>query len=244
MKLPRVSRKTWIALGLFVVLVAVLMLTTREGFQSKAQMDIFNQKLGSLKGSPHFQQLETMYPPPPNGPNIAPAIKFILPLQAVGYYGDVVGDDLQIKQSQLESMLNGTFPVDSVVTIENQKKIAQTLGENVDDQGAKMVVRFSKALYYVFAKGQVPPEATPEERARAQQQLNDPNDKINKPWTEQEKQWLRVAAGMIYKVVPDAPLAPGPSPSTPSSSANYSATCNKCTVMNNQITCACDVLPK
>ena len=43
---------------------------------------------------------------------------------------------------------------------------------------------------------------------------------------------------------PVTPPPAGPSPSTPSSSANYSATCNKCTVMNNQITCACDVLPK
>jgi hypothetical protein len=36
----------------------------------------------------------------------------------------------------------------------------------------------------------------------------------------------------------------GPTPSAPPSSATYSASCSKCSVINNQITCACDVLPK
>lgn len=43
---------------------------------------------------------------------------------------------------------------------------------------------------------------------------------------------------------PSPVVQPTPQPSTPPSSATYSASCSKCSVINNQITCACDVIPK
>ena len=261
MKFPRLPRKTWIAIGLAVLLVVLVSWSAKEHFESGAQYKIFMEKLETVGKSPHFEQLKTMYPPPDKGPNLAPLFKFIMPLQAVGYYGDVTGNDLQIKQSQLESMLNGTFPIDSVLTLDKAYQVAQVMQEG-DSRSAgappidktefmkqnaqnSFYIDFPKGLYYTFAKGQVSPNATPEQRDLAQKQLNDPNDKVNKQWTEQEKQWLRTAAGMLYKVIPDAPAAPPvPSPSAPPSSAMYSASCSKCSVINNQITCACDVLPK
>ena len=56
----------------------------------------------------------------------------------------------------------------------------------------------------------------------------------------------------VYKVNVAQPAAPppppAPAPSAPMNSSMsagaYSASCNKCTVMNNQITCACDVVPQ
>lgn len=259
MKFPRLSRKTWIAIGLVVLLVVLVSWSVKEGFESGAQYKIFMEKLDGFIKTPHFEQLKTMYPRKEDGFGVL--FKFIMPLQAVGYYGDVTGNDLQVKQSQLESMLNGTFPIDSVLTLEKAYQVAQVMHDGdtrmegrppinktefMNDPNVKnFYIDFPKGLYYMFAKGQVSPNATPEQRAEAQKQFNDPNDKINKQWTEQEKEWLRKGAGMLYTIIPDTPAAPAvPSPSTPSSSANYSATCNKCTVMNNQITCACDVLPK
>lgn len=168
MKLPRVSRKTWVALGLLVVLVAVLILTTRrrEGMES-------SQSPGILYG---------------------PAIR--------------VNDPAGVPIQETRKLVDGRMVY---------------LAE--DDGYVKMVTDNGEGRYFTGRISQFDPTRwesyTPNEGYKL---------KLNTPST------------------PPPPVAPPtpsiPSPSTPSSSANYSATCTKCSVINNQITCACDVLPK
>lgn len=267
MKFPKVSRKMWIAIGFAVILFVLVAWSVKEGFESKAQFEIFKKKMQSREFAEHLKVLEAIPSLPrekDGNVGFGAVMKFALPLQAVGLYGDVSGDTLQIKQSQLESMLDGTFPLDSVLTPEKAYQVATILSKEPIDKAqfmsAKsnpMVYEFPKGLYYMFADGTPYPGASPDERVRISNGIKDPNDKFSKKWTEEEKQWLRTAAGILYTVVPDAPAAPGTTaaPAAPmaagaspssaaSSSATYSASCSRCSVVNNQISCACDVLPK
>lgn len=264
----KLSRKTWLLIGIAVAALVWFLMKTRESFTSGAQMQLFFKKFESVKNSPHFQAVNS-FPNAqgPKGPDmLSVAFRYILPLQAVGLYGDVTGDDLQIKQSQLESMLNGTFPIDSVLTLDKAYEVSVLMRQErdpgyqptaqdkqkfmSDESSTKTYVNLPKGLYSVFARGKAASGLSPKETSETLDALNDPNNKVMKPWTEEEKQWLRTAAGMFYKVIPDAPAAPAvAAPSAPPSAAGsaasaYSASCSKCTMVNNQLTCTCDVLPK
>jgi hypothetical protein len=64
-----------------------------------------------------------------------------------------------------------------------------------------------------------------------------------KPWTQTEKELIRKIAGKGFNIISDTPLAPsGPAPSMAGSA--YSATCTKCLLVNNQLSCSCDVAPR
>lgn len=60
--------------------------------------------------------------------------------------------------------------------------------------------------------------------------------------TNDNKVWTKDISGT--PATPAAPAGPSPSAAPGLTAGNYSASCSRCQVVNNQITCACDVQPK
>lgn len=129
------------------------------------------------------------------------------------------------------------------------------------------IAGMAKAAYYSLTKGGCPPGSIPEVDKLCNTWQNDPELKSAiTPWTQSEKDLIRRLVSKIVTIVPDTPLAssapparfnpkPAPSmsgsgplarfnPNTPAPSmagSAYSATCTKCLLVNNQLSCSCDV---
>lgn len=178
MKFPRLSRKTWILLGLAVVLVVVLFSTrTREGLENSG-FKVVSATYG--EGCPGVQ-----------GGNVTARLASEI-------------DGKRAFSQQLPQIPGGI--------------LNRMFGDLSPGCFKKLEIRYTC------------------------------NGGPEQVWTGDENSTV-IELTPCTEAPPTTPASvPAPSttpaPSTPPSSATYSASCSKCSVINNQITCACDVLPK
>ena len=223
-----------VIVGIALLGMIITLSMVRESFMTQEQRKILDQKYKDNKKALTETFIRFIPVKDRGGADIAISIKYIMPLLGVGFFGTVSGNDLQVKQSELELMLSGNFPIDNVDLAKTFKD--NGFGFDVNDRISGPAL---KRIYYINAKG----KCLPEDGDSCQKLLADPSDLMNKQWTEEEKSALREWAGKLYTIVPDAPTAPSPSPSSQKSAA-YSASCAQCTLINNQLSCSCDVIPR
>lgn len=254
-----------ILLAIVVVLGLVWYFGVREDFTSKAQIEALGKKLqtAKLENDPDIKSLNTQ-------PAITAmkdsrqlqtgvAMRYGFPLAIIAAFGDVQNDTFDVKASFVESVLSGGFDTSKFTAANYISLVELGTGGTLraqDKEGIKklepLTAGGAKALYHSLTVGGCPSGAIPDVAKFCDQfQTNPDISPAVKPWTAIEKDLLRKIAGKAFNIVPDTPLAPAvasvkqkadPSPSMAGSA--YSATCTKCLLVNNQLSCSCDVAPR
>lgn len=194
-------------------------------------------------------------------------IRHVFPLALIAAFGDVQGNTFDVKASFIDGVLSGGFDT-SKLTAANAIALAElSTGKPVEPRAIEELRKNEKnmaamvaALYYSLSVGGCAPTTNVEIAKLCQQFQKDPKlAPALVPWNQTEKDILRKIAAKVFNVVPDTPLAPAipvavpalPAPATPpvpspsmASGSAYAASCTKCTLVNNQLSCSCDVTPR
>lgn len=195
--------RDWLIIAVAVAIIAALTLVAqREHFESKAQMDIALKKFRDKQSEINylFSGFNTRNPD-------GVAFRYLAPTMGAGFIGNVKGDDLEVQEEDVDRILEGKLTKDDIATALN--KFLSLRGEPPANQP---IVDMGWNLYSIFAKG----ECTAADKVCAQF-ISDPNNSLYKRWEPREKDTIKKAAGLVYKIIPKA-SAPATPPAKPANS--------------------------
>jgi len=256
-------------LAIVIVVGLIWYFWVREDFTSKAQIDSLIKKVANarLENDPDVKSLNTQPAitqiQPENQRSIGVGLRYGFPLGIIAVFGDVQNDTFDVKASFIDTVLSGGFDTSKFTAANLIAVLELAGGKPVQPQEKENMIKnerfgadFAKALYHSLTRGGCPSGLLEQVAKICNNAQTDRNfSPAVKPWTQVEKDLIRKIAGKAFNIVPDTPLAPPvpppsavkipptPAPSMASGSA-YAASCTKCTLVNNQLSCSCDVTPR
>lgn len=256
-------------LAIVIVVGLIWYFWVREDFTSKAQIEALGKKLqaAKLENDPDVKSLNTQPAitqiQPENQRSIGVGVRYGFPLAIIAAFGDVQNDTFDVKASFIDTVLSGGFDTSkftaanliALIELASGKQVPPAEAEGFR-KGELLTADSAKALYHSLTRGGCPSGVIEQVAKICNNAQTDPKfSSAVKPWTQTEKDLIRKIAGKAFNIVPDTPLAPPvpppsavkipptPAPSMASGSA-YAASCTKCTLVNNQLSCSCDVTPR
>lgn len=247
-----------ILLAIVIVVGLIWYFGVREDFTSKAQIEALGKKLtnAKLENDPDIKSLNAQ--PAITGikeeshRSLGVGVRYGFPLAIIAAFGDVQNDTFDVRASFIDSVLSGGFDT-SKFTAANYIALIELATGNPISPGEKqrfkdderLAADAAKALYHSLTVGGCPNGMIEQVDTICKKVQTDPNfSSAIKPWTQTEKDLLRKIAGKGFNIISDTPLAPPPGPTASMSGSAYSATCTKCLLVNNQLSCSCDVAPR
>lgn len=247
-----------ILLAIVIVVGLIWYFGVREDFTSKAQIEALGKKLvnAKLENDPDIKSLNTQ--PAITGiaasgdKQLAVGVRYGFPLAIIAAFGDVQNDTFDVRASFIDSVLSGGFDTSKFTAANYIALIELATGNPIPNDEKQQLQKLeplttggAKALYHSLTVGGCPNGMIPDVDKFCKQFQGDPNfSSAIKPWTQTEKDLLRKIAGKGFNIISDTPLAPPPGPTASMSGSAYSATCTKCLLVNNQLSCSCDVAPR
>lgn len=247
----KLRKKDWVMVAVVVAAVAFFgyaIWRQRENFESKEQVDAVVNRYQAREGD--IRQIFRTVRPDLEG---NAGQRLALGLWAVIGLGKPTGSELEVEESEVDRILSGAaYPSEIDGAIRKFMTVTARPNEETDPKfqnAIRVYSEMARMWYGMLTRGDC---SFADNAETCNQQLSMKGIPMG-ILSADEKEAIKKAAKLIVKVKPSgapaaAAPAPGPAPSAPMNSAMsagaYAASCNKCTVMNNQITCACDVVPQ